>query len=183
MANFIKIRNPKSKIQNTIGGIVMSDSRQFGIVAGISLLLVFMIFFGCAPSKTITKTSEKIEPAASKQDKTPAPLYYDFEDVLVPSELKVDNKRSFIYHAPDFTAGVLVLTGRVEVNSLIRFFENNMAKDNWRLMSFFKSPRTIMFFNKSNRGCIINITEKQFTTEVEIWVAPTMETTESGLLQ
>jgi hypothetical protein len=142
-----------------------------------------MIFSGCAPLKTSTKPSEKLEPAVSKQDKPPEPVYYDFEDVLVPSELKVDDKRSFVYHAPDFTAGVLVLTGRVEVDSLIKFFENNMAKDNWRLVSFFKSIRTIMFFNKSNRGCIINITEKQFKTEVEIWVAPTMETAEGGLLE
>ncbi len=167
-----------------LGGIIMADSRRFRILVGISaLLLVFTIFLGCARLKTSTKTSKRLEPAVSKQDKPPAPLYYDFEDVLVPSELKVDMKRSFIYHSSDFTAGVLALTGRVESDSLIRFFENNMAKDNWRLVSFFKSLRTIMFFNKSSRGCIINITEKQFKTDVEIWVAPTMETGEAGLFK
>ena len=162
----------------------MANLRRFRVLAGISaLLFVFMIFLGCVRSKTSAKSSERPRPAASKRDKAPAPLYYDFEDVLVPSELKVDKKRSFIYHAPDFTAGVLVLTGRVEVNSLIRFFDNNMAKDNWHLASSFKSPRTIMFFNKPNRGCIINITEKQFKTEVEIWVAPTMGNREESLLK
>ena len=163
----------------------MADLRKFRILVGISgLLIVFMIFFGCVPAKTSTKSSEKTGTFFSKRDKTQAPLYYDFEDVLVPSELKIVKKRSFVYHSPDFTAGVLVLTGRVEINSLIRFFDNNMAKDNWRLVSSFKSPRTIMFFNKSNRGCIINITEKQFKAEVEIWVAPTFETAEEeGLLK
>jgi hypothetical protein len=58
-----------------------------------------------------------------------------------------------------------------------------MAKDNWRLVSSFKSPRTIMFFNKANRSCIINITEKSFKTDVEIWVAPSVEGTESTLLK
>jgi len=162
----------------------MADLRRFRILGGISaLLFVFVIFLGCTPAKTSTKKSGRLEPAVSKRDKTPAPLYYDFEDVLIPAELKADKKRSFIYHSPDFTAGVLVLTGRVEINSLIRFFDNNMAKDNWHLVSSFKSPRTIMFFNKASRGCIINITDKQFKTEVEIWVAPTVETTESGLLK
>ncbi|MBW2331799.1 MAG: hypothetical protein JRF30_13045, partial [Deltaproteobacteria bacterium] len=139
----------------------MTDLRRFGMFVCISvLLLVCTIFLGCARLKTSN----------------------DFEDVLVPSELKVDKKRSFIfYHAPDFTAGVLVLRGRVEVKSLIRFFENNMAKDNWRLASSLKSPCTIMFFNKPNRGCIINITERQLKTEVEIWVAPTMGSVEEGL--
>lgn len=162
----------------------MENLRRFRILAGIAaLLIVFSIFLGCARLKTSTKRSERPEPAASLQAKTPVPLYYDFEDVLVPSELKVDKERSFVYHAPDFTTGVLVLTGRVEVNSLIRFFDDNLAKDNWRLVSSFKSPRTIMFFNKSNRVCVINITEKHFNTEVEIWVAPTMETSEGGLLK
>jgi len=162
----------------------MADLRKFRIlVVASALFLTFTVFLGCARLKAMSKSPERPKPAARKQDKTPAPLYYDFEDVLVPSELKVDKKRSFVYHSPDFTAGVLVLTGRVEINSLIRFFDNNMAKDNWRLVSSFKSPRTIMFFNKANRGCIINITEKQFKTEVEIWVAPTMETPEEGLLK
>ncbi|MBW1740694.1 MAG: hypothetical protein JRJ42_06090 [Deltaproteobacteria bacterium] len=172
------------KNTESIGGMVMANLRRCRILVGISaVLLVFIFFLGCTRLKTSTKSSERPEPVAKRHDKTPAPLYYDFEDVLVPSELKVDKKKSFVYHAPDFSAGVLVLKGRVEVNSLVRFFDNNMAKDNWRLVSSFKSPRTIMFFNKPNRGCIINITEKQFTTEVEIWVAPTMVTGEEGLLK
>ncbi len=163
----------------------MADLRRFRILVGISVLLfIFTVFLGCARLKAMSKSPERPKPAARKQDKTPAPLYYDFEDVLVPSELKVDKKRSFIYHTSDFTAGVLILTGRVEMNSLIRFFDNNMAKDNWRLISSFKMGiRTIMFFDKPNRGCIININEKQFKTEVEVWVAPTMETPEEGLLK
>jgi hypothetical protein len=117
------------------------------------------------------------------EEETPGPAYYDFGDVLIPLELKVDKKKSFIYHAPGFTAGVLVLNGRVELDSLIRFFENNMAKDNWRLLSSFKSPRTIMFFTKANRSCIINVTERQLKSEVEIWVAPTTEEEEATLLK
>jgi len=108
--------------------------------------------------------------------------YHDFEDVLVPLELQVDKGKSFVYHAPGFKAGIISLSGRVEVESLIRFFENQMAKDNWRLMSVFKAPRTIMFFNKPNRSCIIIITEKQFKTEVDVCVVPTMEEEESALL-
>jgi hypothetical protein len=168
-----------------IGGIVMASMRRIRILVGVSvLLLVFTVLFGCARLKPRAKSTERAEPVATKQDKTPTPVYYDFEDVLVPSELKVDKNRSFVFHhAPDFTAGILVLTGRVEVDSLVRFFQNNMAKDNWRLVSSLKSPYTIMFFNKPNRGCIVKISEKQLKTEVEIWVAPTMAGVEEGLLK
>ena len=162
----------------------MADLRQLRVFVGIlAIFLASTIFLGCARLKAKNKSSNTLQPVASKQDKTAVPLYYDFEDILVPSELKVDKKRSFVYHATDFTAGVLVLTGRVDVNSLVSFFDNNMAKDNWRLVSSFKTLRTIMFFSKSNRCSVINITEKRFKTEVEIWVAPTMETLEQGLLK
>jgi hypothetical protein len=164
--------------------MVMTDLRRLKVLVGISaMLFVFAVVVGCATSLSRSTTPEEAEPTATEPDDTPTPLYYDFDDVLVPSELKVDTKRSFVYHTDEFTAGVLVLTGRVEINSLINFFDSNMAKDNWRLMSSFKSPRTILFFTKANRSCIINITEERFTTEVEIWVAPTKPEEDEGLLK
>ncbi|MBW1822721.1 MAG: hypothetical protein JRI92_13440 [Deltaproteobacteria bacterium] len=75
-----------------------------------------------------------------------------------------------------------MLKGRVEIGSLISFFEKNMAKDNWRLISSFKSSRTIMLFQKQNRWCVINITESM-STRIEIWVAPTMSEPVEGLLK
>ena len=146
--------------------------RLIGILAAILMLTIG----GCAGSKV--KGGES-SPSAAK-DKGPVPLYYDFGDVLVPSELKVDNDSSFVFRTPGFSAGVLALKGRVEINSLIDFFYNNMSKDNWKLVSYFKSRRTIMLFNKENRWCVINITEGDFTTYTEIWVSPTTMETGSG---
>jgi hypothetical protein len=172
-----------SKTNDKQEGMVMTDLKRFKVLVGISaLLFVFAVVVGCAKLKSSSTSAEDMEPTATESDDTPTPLYYDFDDVLVPSELKVDTKRSFVYHTDEFTAGVLVLSGRVEINSLISFFDSNMAKDNWRLMSSFKSPRTILFFTKANRSCIINITEGRFGIEVEIWVAPTTANEEEGLL-
>lgn len=120
-----------------------------------------------------------------------SPLYHDFGDVLIPRELKVDREESFIYKTPGFSAGVLTLRGRVDRNSLIAFYENNMPKDNWRLVSSFKSPRTMMLYQKENRWCVINISEVGLynNTLLEIWVSPTMgalspgEIGEPGLLK
>lgn len=151
-------------------------------MAVLVLVLVAGGIAGCARLKHDTVGSEGATETAEEEN-TPGPLYYDFGDVLVPLELKVDKDKSFVYHAPGFTAGVLALSGRVDVNSLIRFFENNMAKDNWKLVSSFKSPRTMMFFTKPNRSCIINITEGSFKSNVEIWVAPTVGESETTLLK
>ncbi len=130
---------------------------------------------GCSTFKT--KTSSRNAPAS--KEKGPMPLYYDFGDVLVPSELKVLRKSSFVFRTPGLSAGVLSLKGRVEIGSLIAFFDTNMAKDNWELVSSFKSHRSIMLFHKENRWCVINISESEFYTFVEIWVSPT--TSEAGV--
>lgn len=144
---------------------------------GIIFIAVFSLFLGgCANSKyKFSRRSYTSEKASTPERKGSSPLYYDFGDVLIPSEMKVDKKNSFIYRTPGFSAGLLTVKGRVEMNSLITFFDNNMAKDNWRQLSSFKSPRTIMLYQKDNRWCVISITERDFTTVAEIWVAPTME--------
>jgi len=120
---------------------------------GIVICLIFVIT-GCSTLPSERSTSESYE--TSRQKNKTDPLYYDFGDVLIPRELKVDRKSSFIYTTSGYSAGVLVLKGRVELGYLISFFEKNMAKDNWRLISSFKSSRTIMLLQKQTRCCLIN---------------------------
>ncbi|MBT8367044.1 MAG: hypothetical protein KJP23_20320 [Deltaproteobacteria bacterium] len=143
-------------------------------------LMAAILLFTTACSST-PKTTEGSE--AKEKDEKKAPLYYDFEDVLVPRDLKLETKSSFVYHTSGMTAGVLIFTSKVERNSLIQFFENNMAKDNWQVVSSFKSPRTLLLFQKESRWCIINITDNNWDTLVEIWVAPFGEQSGSGLLR
>jgi hypothetical protein len=163
--------------------MIMKGVRKLSMASSgiIAIIAIFLLISGCSTLKSKEESPTSL--AGQEEDKGPSPLYYDLGDVLGPPELKVDKKSSFIYRTPGFSAGVLVLNGRVELSSLIQFFKNNMAKDNWIPVSSFKSPRTIMLFQKENRWCIINITEKQFNTNVEIWVAPTIQHAETGLLK
>ena len=149
------------------------------------VILVYMIAIiifvgGC--SSLSQKEKSATAPSSKTESGIPA-LYYDFGDVLVPKELKVDKKSSFIYQTEGFSAGVLVLKGRIETSSLISFFENNMTKDNWHMISSFKSERTMLLFQKSHRWCVMSITDERFSTYVEIWVAPTTQGSKTGLLK
>jgi len=147
------------------------------------MTVLLFIVSGCSAFKT--QKSSSTSEVVVKKDKGDAPLYYDFGDILIPSELKVDKKSSYIVQSPGFLTGILALKGNVERNSLIAFFENNMAKDNWRAITLFKSPRTstIMLFQKENRWCVININENSYSTYVEIGVAPAINEPEPGLLK
>ena len=161
----------------------MTKMRHRGtFLAYVGIMTAFiLIIAGCSGLQS--KQGSSTDSDSSGKNKGPAPLYYDFGDVLLPPELKLDTKSSFVFQTPGLAAGVLSLKGNVEMDSLIAFFENNMSNDNWRPVSSFKSPRTMLMFQKDNRWCVINITDKGFSTHVEIWVAPTTSETESGLLK
>ncbi|MGB5158036.1 hypothetical protein [Desulfobacterium sp. N47] len=161
----------------------MFQIRWFSNLKTFALLsVVFMLVFsGCA---ALSQNENSATASASVQkDIGDMPSYYDFGDVLVPKELKVKIEKSFIYKTSGLPAGVLALSGRVELSSLCTFFDNNMAKDNWKLVSLFKSPHTLMLFQKQNRWCVINIVDGMIFTDVEIWVAPSIAENSSGLIK
>jgi hypothetical protein len=147
------------------------------------LILMIAVGFSAGGCSSLSKKNEKATAPESETSGGVAARYYDFGDVLVPKELKVDKKSSFIYQTSGFSAGVLVLKGRIETSSLISFFETNMAKDNWHLISSFKSEQTMLLFQKTHRWCVMSITDEAINTYVEIWVAPTIEGAQTGLLK
>ena len=147
------------------------------------ILFLFFIFFstttGCS---TLSQDTQDPSAPPKKSNAKNAPVYHEFEDVLIPREMEKDRDESFIYETTGLTAGVLTLEGRVEIDSLMNFFETNMAKDNWRLVSNLKSEFNLMLFQKDNRWCVIAITEGTYYTRARVWVAPTI-TSSGGLLK
>jgi hypothetical protein len=77
----------------------MTDLKGWMVFWGsLALVALFVMSTGCASLKKDTTGLEETEPEVTRQVEEPEPLYYDFEDVLVPIELKVDKKKSFVYH-------------------------------------------------------------------------------------
>jgi len=144
------------------------------------LVGVLSIFLFTGARCATTKNSEGMteETGEKKSEVTgPVPLYYDFADILIPAELSLDRKSSFVYSTPSFTAGVLVFEGYVQGDSLVNFFSTNMAKDGWMLKSSFRYRQVILNFEKDKRSCLVNVAEYQLKTRVEIWVAPQVGST------
>ncbi len=71
--------------------------------------------------------------------------------------------------------GILNLRGRVDRRSLFNFFNANMQKDNWNVISQIKSSgTTIMVFQKTARTAVITIRDEQIYTYVAVGVAPSV---------
>ena len=141
-------------------------------------LVVLLALTGCATLESKKETSALSNgPAAQPVQKT---MYLDFGDVLFPNQLSLERDDSFIFTTSGLTAGLLSLSGRADVNSLITFFENKMPEDGWQMISEIKAARSMLLFKKKDRWCVISIREGRLKTGVEVWVAPTMamETTD-----
>jgi hypothetical protein len=141
-------------------------------LAGLGILMLAALgLTGCATlqgSQSSTSTDSAGVAAPT--------LYRDFPDILLPSELKVDPKRTYIVQGSGTTTGILTLKGWVDRDSSIAFFKSSMRRDNWRELASFKSPlassSSFMVFVKENRTAIISIHEELIYTYVDIAVAP-----------
>lgn len=156
---------------------------------GLAFLLTFFIS-GClgfgdskAPESPSYSSPPETSGSGEKPKKTTA-VYYDFEDILIPLELKVNKDRTVVVSTPGFRSGILALKGMVDSNSLFNFFSSNMLKDNWSVVSKIKSPGTmIMVYQKTSRCAVITIRETRLNTYVEIGVAPTINDAAGGFEQ
>jgi hypothetical protein len=126
------------------------------------LFLVALMLPGC-----MTARKGETSPVSVKETRA---SYYDFEDILMPSELKLDKKNSLVFTAGRSKVGILLFSGRVEPASLAAFFQNNMQKEGWTLLSSFKYRQYLLIFQKEERTCVITITEKTFCTTAEVRV-------------
>ena len=132
--------------------------------AGVAVIffLVILMLPGC-----MTARKGETSPVPSKETRV---SYYDFDDILIPSELSLDKKNSLLFTAGRSKVGILLFSGRVEPSSLGAFFQSNMQKDGWSLLSSFKYRQHLLIFRKEERACVITITEKTFSTTVEVRV-------------
>ena len=140
----------------------------------IKLFFLALILMGLAACSAFDKGTAK--PAEAQKR---LPDVREFEDVLIPREMDIDKDASAIYRREGMTAGLLRMAGRVEMNSLMRYFQNNMTNEGWRLVSQFRSPHTLMLFQKGNRMAVIAIEDADFQTFADVWVIPLNESIDS----
>ena len=142
-----------------------SISRCSGIV-----ILMLLLITGCSVLKPIESASSDRE--GTLLQRRTSPVYHDFDDILIPGELRLNQRMSSVYQTETVSAGVLVFSGKIAFETLIQFFKKNMAKDNWQWVSGFKGTSSLLIFEKGNRWCVITLTGAGYGLQIRIWVAP-----------
>jgi hypothetical protein len=134
------------------------------------VLFIMMLFIvsGCAYFNKDTTKEETAPPKFEQLNQA----YYGFPDIPAPKELRLINEKSFIYETTSLRAGVLVLRGNVDLQSLENYFKVNMIKNGWKFVNSFKFREVALNFTKEDKTCNIKMTKESFDAEVEIWVGP-----------
>ena len=148
---------------------------------GLSILAVTL-----AACSSMNATSGGSAGNTATQAASPT-LYRDFNDILLPNEMKIEPDRTYIVEGSGLTTGILTIKGWVDRNSLMDFFKSAMKRDQWQELASFKSPTpetsSIIVFQKEERTAVISIDEGWIYTYAEIAVAPSTKQMGSELLQ
>ncbi|MGD2011182.1 MAG: hypothetical protein PVI76_08810 [Desulfobacterales bacterium] len=160
----------------------MPGTRPVAICAR-TLFITVMVLLTAGGCSSLSQNQKSSDSSSNATGQKTATVYYDFDDVIVPSEMKVIKKDTFVYGTIGLKAGVLALKGRIDLASLVEFFEINMKKDNWQMVSQIKTPYILMLFHKENRWCVIALHEETYYSYTRIWLAPTLNEPGSGLLK
>ncbi|MBA4394208.1 MAG: hypothetical protein C0407_11710 [Desulfobacca sp.] len=146
------------------------------MIAGVGLLGFLLGCGSVLQEQKKESSATPVAPSVGKKLDRPQGIYYDFEDIQIPNELKVDIKNTKIFQTTNLVAGVLVLDGYVEVKSLITFFKDSMGRDNWQIKGNFRlPPKTVLLFEKKNKRSVFFIEESMFNTHAEVWLIPTQD--------
>jgi hypothetical protein len=136
---------------------------------GVCLLLALLglAWMGCSTLKEKPRESTKTQDVGAGK-------YYSFDDILIPRELNYAQNESFVYESPQLKTGSMTFKKwRVDIGSLVDYFQDHMEKDHWKPINRFQGKETVLNFTKPDKTCTIKITERWYgTTVVEVRVGP-----------
>ena len=145
------------------------------IAVMVSLL---MLAAACAT----TGSSAESDPAGGAKAVQQEPdYYYDFDDILIPKEISYIDDDSYKLDNAKFRAAIMKFKGRVEVLELVQYFVNNMAKDNWTLLSNNKAAKlSVLTFEKFNKSCVIQIDDAFGSAKITIFAVELKDAAAKG---
>ncbi len=125
----------------------------------IKILFPLMIVGMLAACTTTSSNSSSADTGQSPEAQYSEPDYYlDFDDIMIPKEIDYVADDSYKLDNSKFRAAIMKFKGRVEIVELVQYFINNMAKDNWTLISNNKASAVhVLSFEKYNKSCVIHV--------------------------
>lgn len=154
----------------------MKDRNRYRPMIWLAVIVTVVVLSGCsstggqsAPPNPVTQQSGQ---PSSAPGSSPRPMFYDFPDIPVPTELEISQNESYVFQSGSFKAGLMTFKGRVDINSVINFFQMAMPREGWKAKGGFRYRRSVLVYEKQDKTCVINLYTKLYYTYVEVYVAP-----------
>ncbi|QGY39511.1 hypothetical protein GM415_05045 [Pseudodesulfovibrio cashew] len=136
----------------------------------IKILVVMVLLSLCFGCNAMNSSSSSTTEPARQANYSEPDYYLDFDDIMIPKEIDYDADDSYKLDNAKFRAAIMRFKGRVEVMELVQYFLNNMAKDNWTLISNNKASAIhVLTFEKFNKSCVIQIDDSFATAKTTIF--------------
>ena len=119
------------------------------LISAVSIYSLF-IFNGCVQQSAAPPPAE-IAPMSNSVG--------NFEDIVLPSEMKWNSKKSIAIKTESFRGGILEYMGQIEINSLKDFLVTSMSNNNWKLVGEASSNEVMIAFTKPYKTCMVTLTE------------------------
>jgi hypothetical protein len=135
-------------------------------------LFLPLIVIGMLAACTTTGTNTTGDaPAGAQAAEYVEPDYYlDFDDIMIPKEISYVEDDSYKLDNAKFRAAIMKFKGRVEILELVQYFVNNMAKDNWTLVSNNKASKIhVLNFEKFNKSSVIQVDDNFGSASITIF--------------
>lgn len=135
----------------------------------VPAILAILFLSACvAGMGTTSDSSDNAAPSGVTRNDPYFPT--KFNDFEVPGELKEERQKSMFINTSSFTGGILLFTGRVDVNSLTDFFVNSMQKNGWKLTGEVRYENIMLAFTKPNKNCMLTIYEGELVGKTQVYV-------------
>lgn len=81
----------------------------------------------------------------------------NFNDLPIPSSHKADLSQSMMFSSPSQSIGRITLKGPADMDSLFRFYEDNMNAKGWKMVNAFQASVSSLYYAKPGRFAAIVI--------------------------
>ena len=119
------------------------------LISAVAIYSLF-VFNGCARQSAAPPPAE-IAPMSNSVG--------NFEDIVLPAEMKWNSKKSIAIKTESFRGGILEYKGKIEINSLKDFLVNSMANNQWKLVGEASSDEVMIAFIKPNKTAMVTLKE------------------------
>lgn len=135
-----------------------------------------------ADSKSFKKELKKQQKAETETLKTTLAIIFGkpkLSDIPIPKGFKLQ-KDSFVHVASSFRKGRVYLEGKLVIDDVQSFFDNQMVLADWKKheyakkdKSFFKFTRYKLHYSKGRESCVIEIGKNKSKGKTQIYLSLT----------